>query len=147
MGTPFWQDKPLQAMSHKEWESLCDGCGKCCLQKLEDEDTGDIYYTAIACRLLDITSCCCKDYNNRKKKVPDCIKLTVDDIKDFHWLPKTCAYRLLAEDKPLPPWHPLISGNQHTIHLAGASVKHYAHSEQNIPETEWEDYIIPMEQL
>ncbi|WP_263080361.1 YcgN family cysteine cluster protein [Endozoicomonas sp. Mp262] len=147
MDNPFWQKKPLHAMSHEEWESLCDGCGKCCLHKLEDEDSGDVYYTTVACQLLDIPSCQCKDYDNRKKKVPGCIKLTVDDIAHFHWLPETCAYRLLAEGQSLPDWHPLISGCQSSVHKAGLSVKDYAHPEQDIPESEWEDYIIPVEQL
>lgn len=118
----FWQRKALHELTSDEWESLCDGCGKCCLHKLEDEDTGEVFVTNVACRLLDLASCQCRDYAHRKQQVPDCIVLTVDHIEEFKWLPTTCAYRLLADGQPLPQWHPLLSDNPQTVHDAGISV-------------------------
>ncbi|WP_422138595.1 YcgN family cysteine cluster protein [Endozoicomonas sp. ALC020] len=144
MTTPFWQTQSLEQMTPEEWESLCDGCGRCCLQKLEDEETGEVHNTSLACQLLDIHSCRCSDYEHRKEKVPQCLKLTAGDIPHFHWLPDTCAYRLLAEGKSLFDWHPLISGNPNSVHLAGISVRAFAQSETSVPEEDWEDYIIPM---
>ena len=105
---PFWEEKSLEEMNHEEWESLCDGCAKCCLQKLEDEDTGEIHYTALACSLLDIETCRCKDYKQRHKMIPQCIKLNPERIHEFGFLPETCAYRLLSEGKALPQWLSLI---------------------------------------
>ena len=145
--TPFWQEKPLEQMTFAEWESLCDGCGRCCLHKLEDEETGEVYYTSVACQLLDTHSCQCRDYQNRKTLVPECIKLTIADIPHFQWLPATCAYRLIAEGKTLPWWHPLVSGSCESVHAAGISVRRYARSGLTIPEEDWEDYIIPLTEI
>lgn len=119
-------------MSHEEWESLCDGCARCCLHKLEDEEDGRMYYTRAACELLDIHSCRCKDYDNRQQRVPDCIPLSVDNAHYFDWLPPTCAYRLLAEGEDLPEWHPLVTGNPDSVHEAGISVRHIAVPESQI---------------
>lgn len=124
--TEFWKQKRLSQMSHDEWESLCDGCGRCCLHKLEDEEDGRIYYTRAACSLLDIKSCRCKDYANREKLMPDCLQLSVDNAQYFDWLPETCAYRLLAEGEPLPEWHPLITGDSDSVIKAGISVRDIA---------------------
>ena len=146
-GQPFWTTKSLEEMTPAEWESLCDGCGRCCLHKLEDEDTGEVHYTAVACQLLDTHSCQCQDYPNRKQLVPECLKLGVDDIPQFHWLPETCAYRLMSEGENLPDWHPLISGSRDRVHKAGMSVRAFAIPENAVPEEDWEDYIIPMKAL
>ena len=113
-------------MNHQEWESLCDGCGRCCLHKLEDDEDGQIYYTRAACALLDVTTCRCMDYKNRQEKMPDCIQLSVDHAEYFDWLPETCAYRLLAEGEPLPDWHPLISSDPDSVIKAGISVRDIA---------------------
>jgi uncharacterized protein len=120
---PFWKTKTLVEMNASEWESLCDGCGKCCLSKLEDEDTGEIIWTSVACRLFDAGACNCRDYRNRTKKVDDCIQLTPQNVGTISWLPKTCAYRLVNEGKDLFDWHPLISGDPASVHAAGASVR------------------------
>lgn len=119
----FWQTKTLAQMSQAEWESLCDGCGRCCLVKLEDEETGDIALTDIACRLLDNQRCKCKQYDTRHEIVADCVRLTPQNISQLKWMPKSCAYRLLAEGKDLAWWHPLISGNKETVHQAGISIQ------------------------
>jgi uncharacterized protein len=121
---PFWRTKNLEAMSEAEWESLCDGCGRCCLVKLEDEDTGTIHYTDVGCTLLDGAACRCRDYKNRQGKVPDCVRLTPGAVRTLSWLPPTCAYRLLAEGRNLYWWHPLLSGDPETVHAAGISVRH-----------------------
>lgn len=138
----FWQQKTLAEMSHEEWESLCDGCGKCCLHKLQDEDDDTVYYTEVACKQLDITQCRCNDYPNRKKLVPDCIELSIEDIDQFHWLPKTCAYRLINEGKPLPEWHHLITGDPRSIHKARQSIKGRAISEHIVLQQDLEYHII-----
>ncbi|HEV7264829.1 MAG TPA: YcgN family cysteine cluster protein [Falsiroseomonas sp.] len=120
---PFWRTRTLGQMTRAEWESLCDGCGRCCLHKLRDEDTGELGWTNVACRLLDTTSCRCSDYANRKARVPDCVKLTPKRVAAIDWLPPTCAYRLLAEGQDLPWWHPLVSGDPETVVQAGVSVR------------------------
>lgn len=116
-------------MTHTEWESLCDGCGRCCLHKLEDDTDERMYYTRVACELLEISTCRCKDYANRQKTVPDCIQLSVEQAHFFDWLPDTCAYRLLAEGESLPEWHPLITGDPQSVMDAGVSVRNVAISE------------------
>jgi uncharacterized cysteine cluster protein YcgN (CxxCxxCC family) len=139
----FWKTKALEEMTGSEWESLCDGCGRCCLEKLEDEDTGKIYFTQISCRLLDANLCACKDYPNRHSKVPDCVRLTPQNVRTLNWLPPSCAYRLVAEGKDLHWWHPLISGDPDTVHQAGVSVRgRVAGSESDIAQEDWEDHIV-----
>ncbi len=139
----FWEKKPLTKMSPAEWEALCDGCGKCCLNKLEDEETEEVALTRVACRLLDDSTCRCTHYENRHQFVPDCIVLKPDNL-DTHayWMPQTCAYRLLWQGKPLPEWHPLITGTPESVHDAGISVRDGTVSEFDTPFEEWEDYII-----
>jgi len=139
---PFWEAKTLAAMSRQEWESLCDGCGQCCLLKVEDEDTGAIYLTNLACKLLDTSSCRCSDYANRKKRVTDCISMRAKDIDDMSWLPRTCAYRSLAEGRGLEWWHPLVSGDPDTVHAAGISVRGWVRSEKGIKPSAICRYII-----
>ena len=120
---PFWRTKTLETMTDVEWESLCDRCGRCCLVKLEDEDTGEILNTDIGCKLFDAAACACISYASRQRKVSDCIKLTPQSVREIKWLPKTCAYRLVNEGRPLAPWHPLISGSSETVHEAGVSAR------------------------
>ena len=138
----FWKSKPLAEMSHIEWEALCDGCARCCLHKLEDEDTGEVFYTSVVCRFLDESACRCTNYRARSVLVPECVKLDPDRVDEFHWLPDTCAYRLLAEGKPLAPWHPLVSGDPETVHTAGISVRGKVVSDEFVPEDAHEEYII-----
>ena len=133
---PFWTSKSLQEMSRDEWESLCDGCGKCCCLRLEDEDTQQIYITDVACHLFDPHNCRCTDYQNRSKKVPDCVTLKPDNVAQLHWMPQSCAYRLVAEGKDLPDYHHLKSGSRGTIHEAGMSVQDAVTSEAVISEDE-----------
>ncbi|MBR7651650.1 YcgN family cysteine cluster protein [Brucella oryzae] len=120
---PFWRTKTLNQLTRSEWESLCDGCGQCCLHKLQDDDTNEIYWTSVACTLLNPDSCQCRDYPNRKKTVPDCVFLTPEIVDEVDWLPVTCAYRLVAEGSDLYWWHPLVSGSSETVHEAGISVR------------------------
>jgi uncharacterized protein len=139
----FWEKKPLRKMTRREWEALCDGCGKCCLNKLEDEETGEVALTRVACRLLDDATCRCAQYEIRHQFVPECIVLRPDNL-DTHayWMPRTCAYRLLWEGKPLFDWHPLISGSAQSVHDAGVSVQGWTVPESETPEEDWEDHII-----
>src|SRR5260370_559961 len=118
----FWKTKTLEEMSNVEWESLCDGCARCCLEKLEDEDTGKIYFTHVSCKLLDAGLCTCKDYANRSELVPDCVRLTPENVRTLNWLPPSCGYRLVAEGRDLYWWHPLVSGDPATVPEAGVSV-------------------------
>ncbi|MBT8084999.1 MAG: YcgN family cysteine cluster protein [Woeseia sp.] len=123
MSDAFWKLKSLAEMNQAEWESLCDGCALCCVQKLEDEDNGDIYFTDLACRLLDTASCRCSNYASRMKEVPDCLQLSASEPEMFRWLPASCAYRRLSEGKSLPEWHPLLTGDPESVHKAGISVR------------------------
>ena len=130
MTAPFWE-KPLKSLSQEEWESLCDGCGKCCVHKVEDEYTGAFYATNVACRLLDRDSGRCSNYKGRKALVPDCIRLTPDKVERLTWLPSTCAYRLRAAGEPLPQWHYLICGDRDAVHRTGMSVRGWTISEDD----------------
>lgn len=137
---PFWQQKTLAEMSDEEWESLCDGCGQCCLHKLIDEDTDELYFTNVACNQLNIKTCQCKNYQHRFELEEDCIKLTRDNLTSFSWLPVTCAYRLIGEGGTLLPWHPLVSGSASDIHAQRISVRHIAVREDDV--VDWQDHII-----
>jgi len=131
---PFWKTKSMTEMSRNEWESLCDGCGKCCLIRMEDAEDGRIYNTDVACKLLDGSTCRCKDYTNRHATVPDCVVLRPDNVQKLVWIPQTCAYRLIANGEDLPDWHYLVSGSRDTIHEAGMSVKDLTVSELDVGE-------------
>jgi hypothetical protein len=136
MSAPFWE-KPLQALSSAEWEALCDGCGKCCLHKVEEEDTGHVYPTNVACKLLDRETGRCSHYRGRRAFVPDCIRLTPDLVGRLEWLPASCAYRLRSEGKPLPDWHYLVSGDREAVHRAGQSVRGWTISEDEAGDLEF----------
>ncbi|MEO8926801.1 MAG: YcgN family cysteine cluster protein [Caulobacteraceae bacterium] len=129
---PFWETKTLAQMSAGEWESLCDGCGLCCLVRFEDETSGEIVPTRVACRLFDDHTCRCGDYRDRRRQVPDCIKLTPHNITALPWMPLSCAYRRLHEGKSLPAWHPLITGDAESVHAAGVSVRGQTISEASL---------------
>lgn len=132
----FWETVPLDAMSREQWESLCDGCGKCCLHKLEDDKTGELYPTNVACRLLDPGTARCSDYRRRRAFVPDCVRLTPAKLRNIAWLPASCAYRTVDEGRPLPDWHHLISGDPDAIHRAGQSVRGKTISEDLVGDLE-----------
>jgi uncharacterized cysteine cluster protein YcgN (CxxCxxCC family) len=138
----FWEQKPLDQLSPTEWEALCDGCGRCCLNKLEDWDTGEIYWTNIACTLLDANTCRCSDYSDRFAHVPDCIQLDVAKVETLTWLPPTCAYRLVNEGRDLYWWHHLVSGDPETVHEAGISVRGRTVPEDGLEPEDFEDYLV-----
>ena len=139
----FWENVALKNLTAKEWEALCDGCGKCCLNKLEDEESGEVVFTRVACRLLDDQTCRCGQYDIRKQFVPECVVLTPKTLPDVaYFMPATCAYRLLHEGKPLYDWHPLSSGTPESVHEAGQSVRGWTVPEFEISEEDWEDYVI-----
>ena len=140
-GEPFWRRKTLSQMTAKEWESLCDGCGLCCLVRFEEEDSGDIIPTRVHCKLFDAQACACTDYAHRKAQVPDCVKLTPGNIDQLPWMPKSCAYRRLAEGRGLAWWHPLVSGTPDTVVAAGISVRGRTVSEEGVAEEDLGDFI------
>lgn len=144
MSKPFWQIKTLEQMSDTEWESLCDGCARCCLLKLQDEDTDETHFTNVSCHLLDIEKCSCKDYTNRKFLVPECLQVRNMSVDEYAWLPSTCAYRLVAEGEALPDWHPLITANKTSVQQAGISVDGFAVSENYIHPDELEMHVIEL---
>lgn len=137
---PWWETVPLRAMTRDQWESLCDGCGKCCMHKLEDDDTGEIFLTSVGCRLLDGATARCKDYANRKRHVPDCVRLTPDRLEELDWLPSSCAYKRIHRGQGLADWHPLVTGDPESTHKAGMSVRGRVISEDEVGDLE--DYII-----
>jgi uncharacterized protein len=139
---PFWETKTLQEMTRPEWESLCDGCGQCCLVKIEDEDTSDVYLTRLSCQLLDVGSCRCCDYENRHASEPDCIVFTPENVGEISWLPESCAYKRIAEGRGLAWWHHLVSGDPETVHQAGVSVRSWARSEKGVRPSAVARYII-----
>ena len=139
---PFWVARSLDALSNEEWESLCDGCGRCCLVKLIDDLTDELHYTSIACRLFDCDTCRCRDYENREVLVKDCVVLSPRKVGDLHWMPSTCAYRLLHEGQPLPWWHPLVSGRPESVHEAGMSARGRVTSEQDVSDEMLLDHIV-----
>ncbi len=136
----FWEHKTLAEMTREEWESLCDNCGKCCLHKLEDEDSGEIVYTSVVCNLIDLETCRCTCYKERCQRVPDCLDLKQHDFTEYTWLPATCAYRLLADGEPLPDWHPLITKTAASVQEAGVSIRSYAMKESQVEDLQ--DHII-----
>jgi uncharacterized cysteine cluster protein YcgN (CxxCxxCC family) len=138
----FWERYALTELSAAEWEALCDGCGRCCLHKLEYEDTGEIQYTGIACKMLDLGTARCSDYPGRRQHVPDCVQLTPANIGSINWLPATCAYRRLDEGRGLPRWHPLLSGNAETVRRAGISVIGRVLPETVVAEDDFDEHVV-----
>jgi len=145
---PWWETTPLNSMTVEQWESLCDGCAKCCLQKLEDEEDGTVYYTDLACNLLDTETCRCTDYQNRHERVAGCVWLKPEHLGTFYWLPDSCAYRLLAEGRPLPSWHHLISNDRRLIHQLSRSVSGRCQPASSMDESRWDEHVVewPLEQ-
>ena len=142
MSERFWETKALGEMSDAEWEALCDGCARCCLHKLEDDETGEVFYTGVRCRHLDESLCRCTDYPNRSRLMPNCIPLRQENIQDLHWLPRSCAYRRLAEGKSLAEWHPLVSGRPESVHEAGISIRGRALSDEFVHPDGFTEHII-----
>lgn len=142
MDKPFWKTKTLDEMNNEEWESLCDGCGLCCLNKLEDWDSGDVVFTSVRCQLMDGETCRCVDYPNRQDTIPDCIQLTPNEVREIPWLPPSCAYRLVRDGLDLYWWHPLVSGDPETVHIAGISAKGRTVPEEGIAVEDYEDYVV-----
>ena len=142
----FWEIKTLEQMNPEEWESLCDGCGLCCLVKIEDEETGEVFNTSVSCRQLDIEACRCHDYKNRLTKAPMCIKLTLQNLPELNWLPETCAYKLLHENKQLPLWHPFITGDKNSVHGAGFSARWFAQSEEYVHPDQLIEFVIALDE-
>jgi len=138
----FWKTRKLNEMTTEEWESLCDNCGKCCLHKLEDEDTGQIVYTSVACRLIDLNNCRCTRYSERTRLVPECIELKHYNFVELHWLPSTCAYRLINDGNELPAWHPLMTGSSESIKDACISISSYAIKESDVFDEDLEDFVL-----
>lgn len=142
MKRPAWLNHPLHELTPEQWEALCDGCGRCCLHKLEDEDTGEVVYTRVACILLDTATAQCQDYPHRQSRVPGCVQITPDNVHSLYWLPRTCAYRLRAEGRQLYDWHPLLSGSQGTVMQAGIGVMGRVISEDKVDEDAYEDHVV-----
>jgi len=138
----FWESKSLDEMTREEWESLCDGCARCCLVKLEDEDDGHVFYTNVVCDLLDLEKCHCSRYPDRSRYVPECVVIRPELLEQLHWMPSTCAYRLLWEGKNLPDWHPLVTGDKDSVHHAGISVRGRVFRQNEVKEDDLEDYIV-----
>lgn len=142
MTQPFWETKSLEQLSEQEWESLCDGCARCCLLKLEDAETAELHFTNVSCQLLDTESCRCTDYTNRKQRVPECLQVRQMSRDEYRWLPQSCAYRRLAEGRSLADWHPLVSGNRQSVQQAGVAVGMFVVSERYIHPDQLEEHII-----
>jgi len=143
----YWQGRALESFSQEEWEALCDGCGKCCLNKLEDWDTGEIHWTSVACKLLDDKSCQCKNYKNRFDEVPDCLALTPESVREITWLPDTCAYELVKNGQDLPEWHYLKTGDKNSVHLSHNSVQGKTVSEEGLEPEDLENFLIKLSDL
>ncbi len=144
MSEHFWETRKLDELSTDEWESLCDGCARCCLLKLEDEDTGELHFTNVSCHLLDIKACRCRDYPHRLERVPDCLQVRDMSLEQYGWLPESCAYRRLAEGRGLADWHPLISGDANSVREAGISIAGFAVNEENVHPQQLELHIIEL---
>lgn len=145
MPLPFWKTKALNELTREEWESLCDGCARCCIIKFQDEDSGRIYHTNVVCEYLDIYHCRCTRYVERSVLVPTCVTLTPKLAAELEWMPETCAYRLLAEGKPLPLWHPLVCGDPNAVHQAGISVRGKVVSGKDVEDEDLPDYVVEEE--